>query len=60
MTKPDKKWADCDSKRRYVTPQEAERSAKTARRKRDEKLRVYRCPHCQGWHLTKKICRFTD
>jgi DNA-directed RNA polymerase subunit RPC12/RpoP len=60
MTVPDKTWADCGSKRRYKTPAEAERQSKVARQKRDEKLRVYRCPHCAGWHLTSKLSRFTD
>lgn len=60
MTLPDKTWADCSSKRRYLSPQEAEKNAKVARRKRNERLRVYRCPHCAGWHLTKKLSRFVD
>ena len=51
----DKQWSDCDSKRRYSSPQEAEKNAKAMRRKRDAKLRVYRCRFCKGWHLTKKL-----
>ena len=54
----DKLWADCESKQRYDSPTEAEKQVKVARRKRDQRLRVYRCPHCMGWHLTKKLDEF--
>jgi hypothetical protein len=56
----DKQWADCASKRRYESPQEAQKNSKAARRKRDARLRVYRCPHCAGWHLTKKLDEYRD
>lgn len=35
------------------------RTAATARNKRwrDDRveLRIYPCPHCRGWHLTKRV-----
>jgi len=55
-----KRWSDCESKRRYVSPEEARRNAKAMRRKRDARLRVYRCGFCDGWHLTKKLDKLLD
>lgn len=44
--------ATCEGKRAYDSPAEAEKHAKHARKKRDVRLRSYKCPHCNSWHLT--------
>lgn len=44
--------ADCNGKKRYKSPREAERAAKYCRKLRDTRLRFYRCPDCKDWHLT--------
>lgn len=41
----------CGSKRAYTKP-EAKKAAKTfAMHRGGEKIRPYRCPHCERWHL---------
>ena len=45
---------DC-GKKRYATKYEAERVAAHQKlENRAPNLRVYRCPDCGGWHLTKQ------
>lgn len=44
----------CASKRRYDSKHEAEATAEDQMNlDPDLKLRVYQCPYCAGWHLTK-------
>lgn len=38
-------------KLKYFSPQSAERRRKTIKKRRDERLSVYRCTHCRCWHL---------
>ena len=38
-------------KYRYDTSSAAYRGQRAMRRKHHEKLGVYRCPNCHGWHL---------
>lgn len=45
--------ADGKPKDAYDTAQNAERRADILYRERGVSLRVYECPHGQGWHLTK-------
>lgn len=45
--------ATCESKVRYFTRDEAKHTAKLLSRQRRVKLKIYRCPCCTGWHLTK-------
>ena len=45
----------CGRKMRYVSESEALRVALISLRKNDATmLRAYRCPYCNGWHLTSK------
>jgi hypothetical protein len=45
--------AMCTTKRAYRTEQHARGVAREARRKRGVELRVYQCPACGEWHITK-------
>ena len=45
--------ADGRPKDAYDTPGDAERRADILYREQGLSLRVYECPHGQGWHLTK-------
>lgn len=49
-----RRWlTDCGKKRRYKTRELADTVATDAQEKRGVGLRVYECPHCLGWHLTR-------
>lgn len=53
-------WADenlCDGKNKY-SKNEAERMKGIVGRGRDKAMRVYECPKCRYWHLTKKDSRY--
>lgn len=46
----------CAKKMRYFTERAAKGALRvrlTSERERPEELHHYRCPHCNGWHLTK-------
>jgi len=45
----------CHSKRRYLTQVTAEAKARRCTEKRGMALRVYHCPYCLGFHLTKQV-----
>ena len=42
----------CESKNRYASRSEAQQAAAACAEHGARKLGVYRCPHCDGWHLT--------
>ena len=42
----------CESKNRYTTKGEALSAAADCAEHGTAGLSVYRCPHCNGWHLT--------
>jgi len=44
----------CGSKRRYWTKVDALVQMEIAMNRFDSPMRVYRCPTCKGWHLSKK------
>lgn len=44
-----KRWRMCGRKHRYRNADQASRAADRL------KLRAYRCPFCQAWHLTKQL-----
>ena len=45
--------AGCAGKKRYRTVEAAGASAAMAKERRGVSLRVYQCPACQAFHLTK-------
>jgi hypothetical protein len=47
-----KQLEDCRRKVRYETEREADDAAYRARMEGTE-LRIYHCPWCAGWHLTR-------
>lgn len=50
-----KTWRQCRKKTRYADEYQAEKAAKDCMRNRpQQRLRVYDCPDCDGWHLTHK------
>lgn len=42
----------CESKNRYATKAEAEENRAWCEANGRRGLSVYRCPYCDGWHLT--------
>ena len=42
-------------KNRYYSENEARNSARYQQETRGVKLRVYHCPECGFWHLTKRL-----
>lgn len=44
----------CERKNRYASRYEAELTAAECAEHGAPPLHVYRCPYCQGWHLTSK------
>lgn len=50
---------DCEPKHRYADEMTARIGAMHSinRYKNTDKLYVYKCPHCVGWHLTHSVQR---
>jgi hypothetical protein len=46
------------SKELYETREDAERRAEIIANEQEIKLKVYKCPHQNGWHLTKNLIGF--
>lgn len=44
----------CESKNRYASRMEAEDAIRSCEEYGRRGLRCYKCPHCNGWHLTSK------
>lgn len=44
----------CGSKQRYASQHEAKLAIKSCEAHGSPKLFTYRCPYCDGWHLTHK------
>ena len=44
----------CESKSRYASRAEAKAAIDACQRHGAPALYVYRCPYCNGWHLTHK------
>ena len=44
----------CERKNRYASRYEAEATAAECAEHGAPPLHVYRCPYCEGWHLTSK------
>lgn len=47
-----KSWKECErtGKRSYPNKQ----SARQAMRNANNRIRLYECEHCHGWHVTKE------
>lgn len=41
-------------KKRYETQDQAKKALRSCRAKGWPQIRYYRCPRCDGWHLTSK------
>ena len=44
----------CESKKRYFDRADAEEAIRSCAAHGTTGLRCYRCPYCEGWHLTSK------
>jgi hypothetical protein len=44
----------CESKNRYDTYEEAQEALAWCAEQGRRGLHIYRCPYCDGWHLTHK------
>lgn len=52
--RPSSGVATCESKRRFPTEEQAEQAAETQMLTDMRlELKVYHCPHCHTWHLTR-------
>lgn len=47
-------YHQCLKKHRYRSEHDARLAANNAETKRGTRLRVYQCPLCGGWHITRK------
>lgn len=47
----------CESKNRYPSRTDAEEAIASCAAHGTRGLHAYRCPHCDGWHLTSKPAR---
>lgn len=45
---------ECDGKKRYITENYARKVQRLRQPKEPERLFVYECPLCGGWHLTRR------
>ena len=54
--RPDAPLPRCPAGGKVRFPSEAQ--VREARGHKSARLRIYRCPHCRGWHLTKGIGAF--
>lgn len=48
------RYKACERKNRYASRSEAEATAAACAEHGARNLHVYKCPHCNGWHLTSK------
>ena len=47
----------CESKNRYSSKYEAQQAIRSCEEHGRTGLHSYRCPYCNGWHLTSKPVR---
>lgn len=47
----------CERKKRYPTQRDAKFAIRDCERHGSRDLHCYRCPYCNGWHLTHKPAR---
>ena len=48
------RYKACERKKRYASEAEAKDAIRSCERHGSRDLRCYRCPYCNGWHLTHK------
>lgn len=48
------RYKACESKNRYATQAEAYDAMRSCAEYGTKGLHAYKCPHCNGWHLTSK------
>ena len=48
-----KVFSECSRKKRYSTKHFANEVAQKVQKRRGDRVRVYECPSCQGFHLTR-------
>ena len=48
------RYKACESKNRYSCRSDAEEAVRLCAEHGTTGLHSYRCPHCNGWHLTSK------
>lgn len=48
------RYKACERKRRYASEAEAKLAIRDCERHGSRDLHCYRCPYCDGWHLTHK------
>lgn len=49
--------AFCTGKHRFDSPTLARQVAQRGRKRKDDSRGVYRCPHCDGWHIGNALRR---
>jgi len=56
MTPEEYKWKMCDKKQRFRSMKKAREMIKQIQRCKlmDNKPRIYKCPYCEGFHITKQ------
>lgn len=54
-----REYPQCGGKNTY-TRREAETAKRFVGLKRGKDMRIYQCPTCRGWHLTKKHRDYFD
>lgn len=48
------RYKACERKKRYASEAEAKDAIRSCERHGSRDLHCYRCPYCNGWHLTHK------
>lgn len=51
------RYKACERKKRYPTEADAKLAMRDCERHGARDLHTYRCPYCNGWHLTHKAAR---
>lgn len=51
-------YCEIEGKIKFKTPHEAYRRGEGMKKKRGSNIRAYKCPHCDGWHLTSQHDRY--
>ena len=51
------RYKACERKKRYATEADARDAIRSCERHGSRDLHCYRCPYCDGWHLTHKAAK---